>query len=1150
MQNVALFLIKRHNYYGAKTSLSVRQVLLVMRLTALFLTVILMNVSAGTFSQVVSFEGEKADIKLVFREVEKQTGFFFVYNEPVLQHTRPVSLKAQNIPLEDFLNLLFKDQPVDFMIKSKTILLFRKTGDSSRVGGSSPAAELLFFIPINGIVTDEKGAPMAGATVTIKNSKQAVVTGPDGRFSINASPGDVLVITFVNYAPQEIKVPGSTDLIRVSLKPVVTALENAVVNGIFRRPVENYTGSAQTYTVEDLRKINNTSVLAALRSLDASIQMPSNINTGSDPNQLPQVQVRGANSIANADLTSQYGYVSNPPLFILDGFEVSMQKIYDLDMNRVARITVLKDAAATSIYGSKAANGVLIIETLQPKKGRLQLDYNNNISLNIPDLSSYHLLNAEQKLQLELAAGVYNTLPSLGIHVQEYREELYNKRLAEARRGVNTYWLSQPLKTAIGQKHSLFLGGGDDYMRYGIDASYNHAPGVMKGSKRENVSGGINLLYRKSKFQFTNYLSVSYNRSDNSPYGSFSSFARMNPYWRPTDSITGRVTKILQPSVSDARWDYVAYNPLYNASLKTHNFSKYVNVTDNFQGDWNIQPDLKLSARASISTQKTDGTLFLPADAIEFVNTPDSLFSTRGYFKQTNGTNTSYQGDIFLNYGRSFGVHTLFATGGYHVQQDRSYSTTHTVQGFPNSEMDDILFGLQYPVNEKPTGTESVLRLVSFFGNLSYAYDYRYLLDISFRRDGSSLFGSNQHFAPFWSVGIGWNLHKERFIRMPESIDRLKLRASLGSTGSQNFPSFASAQTYTYLTSTRYLNHIGATMYSLGNPDLRWQQTEKFNGGLDLDMFKGRIQSSFNVYIEKTDDLFTSINTTPSSGFSSFYSNLGTVQNKGIELYLTAFVMKNEARRSYWSFYGNVLHNRNKLVKISDALKELNDKAIGEQTKSTNPITAPVLQYNEGQSVSTIYAVRSLGIDPSTGNEIFLTRDGKQTYRWSPLDEVPVGDNQPKFSGNTGTNFMYKGFSVNLGLRFELGGQSYNRTLSDRVENADPIYNVDERVLTDRWQKPGDHAKYKGLATINGITRTDITKASSRFIQDNNTLYCDAITLGYQLPKRVTDKWLMSRFQCYFYINNPFVVSSIRQERGIDYPFARNYALSLQLGFK
>jgi TonB-linked SusC/RagA family outer membrane protein len=1131
-----------------KTCLPGRQALLVMKLIVVLLTAAFVNVSAEGLSQSVSYSGKNADIRSVFLEVEKQTGYLFAYNDPLLQSAKPVTIRASNLPLQQFLSLLFKDQPVDYMIRSKTILLFRKTSDPVK---EEPAK--LFIIgapvapPVTGIVTDENGKPMQGATVTVKNSKLAVVTGADGRFTIAAKAGDMLVVSFVNYESQEIKV--SDKPIRISLKPLVVKLEDAVVNGIYKRPVENYTGAAQSYTVEDLRKVNNTNILAAIRSLDASIQMPSNINAGSDPNQLPQIQVRGSNSIANTDLTSQYGYISNPPLLILDGFEVPLQRIYDLDMNRVARVTILKDAAATSIYGSKAANGVLVIETLQPKKGKLQFGYNNNLSLNAPDLSSYHLLNSEQKLQLELAAGIYNTNPSLGIVVKEERERLYNQRLAEARRGVNTYWMSKPLQTSFGQRHSIFLNGGDDYMRYGVDFAYNNAPGVMKGSKRENISGGVNLMYHNNNLQFTNYLSVTSNNSVNSPYGSFSQYTKMNPYWRPSDSITGRVNKVLQGPDDAARWDFIAYNPLYNTTLKTHDYTKYLNVTNNFQADWNILPTLKFSTRFSMYTQKNEGVVFLPADAVEFVNTPDSLFSTRGYFRQMTGNNTSYQGDVFLNYGKNFGRHTVFATGGYHIQQDKTYSSTITVQGFPNSDMDDLLFGLQYPVNEKPTGSESILRLISYYGNFSYAYNYRYLLDISFRRDGSSLFGSNKHFAPFWSIGIGWNLHKEKFIHIPEVINRFKLRASYGSTGSQNFPSFASAQTYSYLTSTRYLDHTGTAMFSLGNPDLRWQQTNKLNAGADLEFFNGRIQATANYYLERTQDLFTSINTTPSSGFANYFSNLGDVENKGIELYLTFFVMKNENRKLYWSFYGNMLYNKNKLLKISDGLKAQNDKALGEQTKANNPISAPVLQYQEGQSVSTIYAVRSLGIDPSTGNEIFLTRDGQQTYLWSPLDEVPVGDNQPKVNGNLGTNFMYKGVSINVSMRTELGGQVYNRTLADRVENADPVYNVDERVLTDRWQKPGDLARFKGIATIGGTTRTDITKASSRFIQDNNTLYCDAITLGYLFPQRLTSKWRMSRFQCYFYINNPFVISSVRQERGLDYPFARNYAFSLQLGF-
>ena len=1145
--------ICRGSAYGGNRYITTT--LLVMRLTFFLLTAAFLNVSAKGVAQNISFSGKNVAIKAVFSEVEKQTGYFFIYNESVLENTKVISIQADKIPLKQFLDLLFRDQPLDYAIRSKTILLFRKPpATMPALPGNVRTTDLPPPVPVTGIVTGEDGQPLAGATITIKKSKGAAVTGADGRFILNAAAGDVLVITYVNYAPQEVTVrnapePGKPLVLRIVLKQAVSSLDLTVVNGIYKRPVENYTGAAQSYTVEQLRTVNNTSVLSALRSLDASFQLPSDINFGSDPNHLPQVQVRGSNSIANTDLTSQYGYVSNPPLFILDGFEVSLQKIYDLDMNRISKLTILKDAAATAIYGSKAANGVLVIETVQPKKGRLRFSYNNNLAVNTPDLTSYHLLNPEQKLQLEKAAGIYTTTPSGGINAQAGLDELYNQRLAEVRRGVNTYWLSKPLTTEFSQKHSIYVDGGDDYMRYGVDLAYANNGGIMRGSRRDNLSGGVNLIYHRDKLQFTNYLSVSYNSTSTSPNGTFSQYARLNPYWRATDSSTGAVTKILQNTNDAARLSTVVYNPLYDATLQTKNRSSYLNITDNFQADWNIRESLKLSTRFSMNAQRITGDLFLPADAVEFVNTPDSLFSTRGYYEQTTGTITSYQGDVFLNYGQNFGRHTIFATAGSHVQEDKSHTSVVTVQGFPNSSMDDILFGLQYPVNSQPKGAENITRLISYYANVSYAYDYRYLLDLSFRRDGSSLFGINQHYAPFWSIGAGWNLHKERILNIPTVVNKLKLRASYGSTGSQNFPSFAAAQTYGYLTSSRYLNHIGATLLSLGNDNLKWQQTNKANAGADIELFKGRIQATFNYYIEKTDNLFTAVNTTPSTGFSSYYANLGKVQNRGYEVYLTAFVFKDERKNVFWSFYGNLLRNENKLLKISDALKSQNDKALGQQTKPDNPITAPVLQYKEGQSVSTIYAVRSLGIDPSTGNEVFLTKDGQQTYRWNPQDEVPVGDNAPKFNGNLGTNFNYKGASINVAMRTEFGGQLYNNTLSDMVENADPANNVDIRVLTNRWQKPGDIAQFKGVATLDGMTRTDITKATSRFVQDNNTLYCDAITLGYLFPARMIQHWKMSRLQCYFYINNPFVVSSIRQERGLEYPFARNYSFSLQLGF-
>lgn len=1121
----------------------VGKILFAMRLSFFMILGTALHLSAASYSQQVTIRARNLPLEKVFSLIEKQTGYNFVYNDQLIANSN-VTLDMQQASLESALEACLEGKDLSYAIRYKTIIIRKAV----------PINTLLLPPPgytVTGRVRDMRNMPLEGANVVLTllhgtGQRRGTSTNENGAFVFtNIAAGDyMLEISMIGKARfrNPITVSGNLMLPPVDLKDTVMTDKEVVVNGIYQRPVANYTGAARSFTAAQLQQANPTSVLSALRSLDASFQMPSDISFGSDPNHLPQMQLRGANGVSNANLTSQYGYISNPPLFILDGFEVTLEKIFDLDMGRVKKATLLKDAAATSIYGSRAANGVVVIETVQPMPGKMRLNLGSVFGVTAPDLTSYHLLNASQKLQLEQYAGIYHsTTPA----TQQALNELYAQRLAEVQRGVNTYWLSQPLSTELSQKHNIYLDGGDQYMRYGVDASYNKNTGVMKGSSRQVLSGGVNLAYRKDALQFTNYLSVTSNKSVNSPYGSFSQYSTLNPYWRVTDS-TGRISKILQSSAS-APNNTTVYNPMYDQTLKTIDQTDYTNITENFQADWNIRPELKISARFSLQDQVHGSDVFKPADAVEFAEVPDSLFSTRGYYSKGSGKDISYQGDLYLNYGKTMGRNVLFATLGSHIQQSSSSFATTMVQGFPNASMSDILFGLQYPVNGVPTGSESTSRMLGFFANGSYAYADRYLVDASFRNDGSSQFGSERHYAPFWSTGLGWNLHKEAFLRNVKAINRLKLRASYGSTGAQNFPSYASLQTYGYLVGQRYLNHIGATLLGLGNDKLQWQQTNKLDVGADIILFRDHLSGSLDYYVEKTNDLFTQINTTPSSGFNSYYANLGNSQNRGMEVNLTGWIIRNERKNIFVSVFVTALHNVNRLTKISDALKAQNDAAVAQQKNGT--VTAPVLQYQEGQSLSAIYAVRSKGIDPSTGNEIFVTKDGKQTYRWDARDEVVVGDNQAKLNSNFGTNIMYKGISLNVIMRTELGGQMYNSTLASMVDNANPYYNVDVRVLNDRWKQPGDVKPYKGLVDIYGNTRTDITNATSRFVQRNNTLYCDAINFGYLVPQSIVRHWGLSRAQAVFYIVSPFIASSIKQERGLDYPFARSYSLNLQLGF-
>ena len=529
------------------------QMLKIMRLLTVFLFAASLAVSARPAAQTVSLSGTDLSLRKIFSEVKAQTGYFVFFNKDIIADAKPVSLDVTDMPLTDFLSLVFRHQGLAFRIDGRTIILSRQS-PAGLLKEDDRINELAIAPPIAVHVTDSLGRPLSGATVAVKNSKTSGVTDANGLFTISADAGDILVISFVGYKTREVRVGGSSS-INVSLSLADASMDDVVVNGIYERPVENYTGAANSFTEQQIRQVSNRNVFNAIRSMDPSFRMPDNFSLGSDPNHLPELQVRGANSrpngveVSSDKLNLRGDYIDNPnlPLFILDGFEVSLQHIYDLDLNRVERLTLLKDAAATAIYGSRAANGVVVIETKQPVKGKLQVTYNGNYTLTTPDLTSYDLLNAKEKLELELASGIYTfSHPAF----QQVSMETYNRRLAEAERGVNTYWLSQPLRNSFGHKQSIFISGGDDYIRYGVDFSYNNDNnGVMKGSGRTNYSGGVNLSYRRKGLMVQNYFSAISNKAVRSPYGSFAAYAALNPYLRDRDSAGGIPNRRLSEKV-------------------------------------------------------------------------------------------------------------------------------------------------------------------------------------------------------------------------------------------------------------------------------------------------------------------------------------------------------------------------------------------------------------------------------------------------------------------------------------------------------------------------------------------------------------------------------------------------------------------------
>ena len=1004
---------------------------------------------------------------------------------------------------------------------------------------------------MTGIVIDEESVPVAGAGVVLKGTTIGVSTEADGTFRLEMeSPGPefVLEFSFIGMKTREVKVKprdGRADL-EVVLEMDQNELDQVVVTGIFNRRKESYTGSAVTMKGEDIKKVSTTNIAKAISVIDPSFRVMDNFEMGSDPNRLPDMRMRGTSTLpggssGSGDLVSlqgEYDTYPNQPLLMLDGFEIDVQTMADLDPDRIASITILKDASATAIYGSKASNGVIVIETLAPRPGAINVTYSGSVRVEIPDLSSYNLMNSEEKILVEKLAGLYpeNDLASL-------RD--YESRLREVRRGVDTYWLSQPLRTAVQHRHAVTLEGGSQALRYKLYAGLNETPGVMKGSKRSTQTASLDLSYRLSKFQLKNSVTVDNAVGTDSPYGSFSQYAMLNPYLRPYDE-DGNVNKVMQTwnmLYSGSGNTYEIANPMYNATFHSLDRTTSLTIRELFKLEYRPADAWILQANVSLSKGISKDEVFRPGYHTAFNNVTDPTL--KGDFSRAQSESFNYAIDFTAMYNKVFREkHYVTANLRYSVDQNQSETYGALVTGFPNDTMDHILFGQKY--SENMTGSENTSRSIGGVLTAGYSYMYRYSFDATIRVDGSSQFGRDNRFAPFWSAGFKWDITNEPFMKSVEWMDDLVFATSYGITGTQGFAPYQSRQVYSYSDLMQYYLSSDATgieLVALGNDKLKWQQTATWNTRLELSLLKGRITARAEYYIKNTENSLAQITLAPSLGFSSYPANMGTLQNQGVELNIAFIPYRNEAKEAYWVISANGSHNRNKLTRISEALSRMNE--LNASTESISPLP----RYVEGQSTTAIWAVRSLGIDPSTGDEILLKRDGSVTSEYDPVDAVICGDTEPKWQGNVNTSFNYMGFGINLGFTYRFGGQMYNSTLVQKVENADLRYNADRRVLQLRWQNPGDVAQYKRLTnSANGSN----TQQTSRFVMNENLFQMSSLSLTYRMDNNeypFLRRLHISSMRWSFNMEDIFYLSSIKRERGTDYPFSRQFALSLNLVF-
>lgn len=965
---------------------------------------------------------------------------------------------------------------------------------------------------IKGRVIDGNGEPLVGATVKLKGGNGVYFTDHNGNFEIITKKNrEEVTVTYIGHVTQTLFVfPGNETTIPLAADN--TSLSEVVVTGFVNKSKVSFTGSQTTVQKDQLLSMGTKNVLESLQSFVPGLVIAENNLAGSNPNKRPDLNIRGRATFDGS---------ANMPLFVVDGTEVSADYVYDMDMNDIESVTVLKDASASALYGSKASAGVIVITTKTMKPGRLRLNYSGTYRLSTPDLTDYRMLNAAQKLEFERLAGLYTDKTDLE---RQYRLDTEYNRLAQiVRSGVNTDWLSKPLRNGFSHNHSLSIDGGDDYARYNLGLRYSTDDGVMIGSKRDRLSLFFKFSYNKpGAFSVNNSTTLMSVDSEESPYGSFSDYVKQNPYEQPyaADGSLHRKLSNLEE------------NPLYEAQAGNFNKSENLNILNTTTLQVWFSDAFRLNGDFSFTKDMSTSNNFKSPLALSELNKTD--VSQRGQLTESHTSLVRYAGKLMLSYNKNlFGKLFTSATAGSTIEANNGDNTSYSSVGYYSANLSHPAFAAGY-VNGKPGGSDNIYRTVGFFANLNSIWDNKYFLDFIYRYEGSSKFGKNTRFAPFWSVGSGWNIHNESFLK-GKGIELLKLRASVGYLGNISFEPYQAITSYNYAAGNNYVKGIGAIPKTIGNPDLRWERTLTSNVGIDLTMFKGRWDLTFDAYIKNTDDLLVNVTKAPSVGVASARENLGAIENRGVEL--RTRVVPISTKQLQWSISATYAYNKSKIKQISNALMSKNE----ENRNATGKAPLPI--YEEGGSLTAVKVVPSAGIDPATGREVYIKRDGSYTFDYDARDKVTFGDESPLGQGSLSSYLTYKQWSASASFGYSFGGVVYNQTLVTRVEGANPKQNADERVFNDRWKKPGDYARYRNIADYSTPQQT------SRFVQVNNYLTLQSLSVAYEFTPWQIRKLGLTRMRLELLTNDLFYLSSIKRERGLDYPYARSVEMSVRFSF-
>lgn len=909
------------------------------------------------------------------------------------------------------------------------------------------------------VVSAENGDPIVGATVLVKGTNTGTITGNDGEFTITVpSSSSVLVVSFIGTATVELVAQNG---VVVRLEALSSELDEVVVVGYGTARRSSLTGSIATVGNKDISDVPIANASQALQGKATGVQVLA--STGR-PGSAAIIKVRGVGSI-NA---------GSEPLYVIDGVPMSASDFSTLNSNDIENISVLKDASATAIYGSRGSNGVVLVTTRRGERGKSTITAKAQYGITNRTFGSSNLMNAQEKLTYEKQLGI-----GLGTTLTD--EEISNY-------SVNTDWADVVFRTGITQIYEVSVQGGNDDGRYYVSGQYYDQEAIVPGSYFDKISARVNLDQK-----IREYLKFGINlnggtskegllRTDRNALNPFNYVYSANPYVNPYNDDGSYNTSLSLPS---------GLNILENIENNPSHIS-FLRVIGSTFLEWEIIDGLKF---------KTTGGVNYAQSVRYQYNKPESglseiLGDPYGYRRDAFASSRTLLWTNTLTYDKTFAdIHNIKLIGGTETVKNDYKEFAAMVSGFATGKVDAIDSGSS---PESPSGTEEAWRLVSFFGSGHYVFDEKYFADLSLRTDGSSRFGVDNQFGTFWAVGAGWNLKKESFLSDVDFINNLKLRGSTGLSGNNNIGNYAAQGVFAYGS-----YNAASTSYParLPNPNLSWEKSLQTSIGIDLTVLDERINFTADVYQRNTSDLLLDRQLSRTSGFSSRIENVGELENKGIELSLSGYVVKN--RELSVELYANTSYNTNKIIELYG----------GEDIDyGWNNIL------KEGYPIFNYKMVRWAGVNPTNGDALYYDKDGKITATYNADDAVLLDGVTPLpiYYGSFGLNASYKGFDLKVDMYYSYGNYIYNHTLYSILSDGSGAANknVDRSLLYDQWKNPGD------VTNVPRQSPSNSANMSTRYLEDASYLRLRNLTLAYSLPKRIAENINLNSLRLFVTGNN------------------------------